>query len=75
MLEHWRSVVERDGLPVIRLLACDDEASDATNLSGCAKSRIPWPDGPWGAVFTFDVDADGLHLVLVALGLRHPPPS
>jgi len=55
-LTNWRGRVQRDGLPIDQLLACGTAGADATSLAGCAKTRIPWPDGPWGAVFSFDID-------------------
>ncbi len=74
-LTNWRGRVQRDGLPIDQLLACGTAGADATSLAGCAKTRIPWPDGPWGAVFSFDIDNHGPFLAVVARGLRHPPPT
>jgi hypothetical protein len=30
--------------------------TDGTDLGGCVKSRIPWPDGRWGVVLAGAVD-------------------
>jgi hypothetical protein len=43
---------------------------DGTDLGGCVKTRIPWPDGRWGIVM---YDRDGHpELRVLAFGERHP---
>jgi len=83
-LEHatpaGRDVVQRErvrleggGLPASELQACEPEARDGTRLGSCVKTYLPQPDGAWGMVFTGDIDANGLPmLVYVAFGVRHP---
>ena len=36
-----RALIERDGLPHERLIACEDEGRDGTSLGGCVKTGIP----------------------------------
>lgn len=73
----WRTAVERDGLLVASLLACRDDARDATSLAACAKTYVPAPAGPWGAVLALELPAGEQRaaLLVIAFGLRHPPPS
>ena len=53
-------------------MACE-EARDGTRLPGCVKTRLPQFDGPWGMVFTGDLDESGAPvLVCVGFGRRHP---
>ena len=68
-----RARMERDGLPVGELLACDPDARDGTRLAGCVKTYLPQPNGDWGMVFTGDTDERGTPVLLyVAFGVRHP---
>jgi hypothetical protein len=71
-----RALIERDGLPYSQLIACDEQGRDGTNLGGCVKTRVPWPDGDWGLVLTGRLD-DGGHVFLqvLAFGERHPTAS
>lgn len=73
-LAQLRREVDRDGgLPKSRLLRCQPEGRDGTRLSGCAKTRVPWPDGPWGIVFRAGEDPNRpFALYTVAYGERHP---
>ena len=51
-LRALRREIDRDGgLPKSRLKRCEREGRDGTRLPGCVKTRVPWPDGPWGIVF------------------------
>jgi hypothetical protein len=71
--ETERARIEREGIPVGELLACDAEARDGTRLGGCVKTYLPQPDGSWGMVFTGDTDEAGRPvLVYLAFGVRHP---
>ena len=72
--EETRTRLESDGQPVDALLACDSNATDGTNLSGCVKVYIPPPAGPWGLVYLIARDNTGcLYLDHLAFGQRHPP--
>jgi hypothetical protein len=33
------------GIPRDRLKRCQADARDATDLAGCVKTYVPWPDG------------------------------
>ena len=46
-----RDIEGNGGLPQSRLHACEAEGRDGTRLAGCVKTRVWWPDGPWGIVF------------------------
>ena len=68
-----RTELERDGIPASRLYRCGSEMTDGTDLGGCVKTRIPWPDGRWGIVMYGRVDRDGHpELRVLAFGERHP---
>lgn len=69
-----RREIDRDGgLPVLRLKRCEPEGRDGTQLAGCVKARVPWPDGPWGIVFRAGQDPDRpFALYTLAYGWRHP---
>jgi hypothetical protein len=69
-----RQEIDRDGgLPHSHLKACEPEGRDGTRLAGCAKTRIPWPDGPWGIVFGAGHDPKRpFALYTLAYGRRHP---
>lgn len=71
----WRRSVETHGLRTDRLLATQAGHGSRTDLPGCAKTRIPWPSGPWGAVFVLTHDTIGIRLSFLAFGGRHPEPS
>jgi len=77
--DRWRlRIQERNGLRHSELLACRAEDDHGVDLPRCVKTRIPDPlvddlrRSPWGAVLTLERDRDGLLLVFVAFGLRHP---
>lgn len=77
--DRWRLRIQQsEGLPHGELLACRAEDDHGVDLPRCVKTRIPEPlvddlrRSPWGAVLTVGRDEDGLLLVFVAFGLRHP---
>jgi hypothetical protein len=74
-LVAFRSEVERlGGLPKSRLKSCEDDAHDGTNLEGCVKTYVPWPDGRFGAVFVAVSHPERpLGLRAIAYGVRHHP--
>jgi hypothetical protein len=52
---------------------CHDEARDGTRLAGCVKTRVPWPDGPWGIVLVaVATENESVSLRAIAFGERHP---
>ena len=62
------------GIPKARLKACQAEGRDGTQLPGCIKTYIPWPDGRFGAVFVAVTHPDRpLGLRAIAFGVRHHP--
>lgn len=67
-----RRELERDGINRERLHPCESEHRDGTDLAGLVKSYLPAPIGPWGAVFAPGRDDEGVHLIVVAFGARHP---
>lgn len=68
-----RERLEKHGIKVEELLACEAEARDGTRLGGCVKTYLPRPDGDWGIAFTGDIDTRGRPaLVCLAFGVRHP---
>lgn len=81
--------LERDGVAVGELRACEAEGRDATRLAGCVKAYLPAPAGPWGVVVTGDREPAGPPvLVLLVFGVpsaqslaperlpgRPPPPA
>jgi hypothetical protein len=70
-----RADVERlGGLPSSRLLACEAEPRDGTQLGGCVKTYAPWPGGRFGAVFVAVSHPERpLTLRAIAFGVRHHP--
>ena len=67
-----RAELERDGIPSGRLYRCGSEMTGGTDLGGCVKTRIPWPDGRWGVVLAGGVDDGRAYLQVLAFGERHP---
>ena len=68
-----RAQLERDGLSARRLYRCESEMYDGTDLGGCGKTRLPWPDGRWGLVLGGRLDEDrSPYLQALAVGERHP---
>jgi hypothetical protein len=68
-----RHEIERDGVPFSHLCRCKTgPADDGTDLTSCAKMRVPWPDGPFGFVLVGDIINAKPYLVVVATGERHP---
>jgi hypothetical protein len=72
-----RAEVEKlGGLPHSRLKGCEDDARDGTNLAGCVKTYVPWPDGRFGAVFVAISEPErSVGLRAIAFGVRHQPPD
>jgi hypothetical protein len=68
-----RNSYRREGCPVASLLACDEEALDATQLPGCVKVYLPPPAGQFGMVFAIERKAGRLLLAYLAFGVRHHP--
>jgi hypothetical protein len=73
-LAQLRREIDRDGgLPKSRLKRCQAEGRDGTRLPRCVKTRVPWPDGPWGIVFRAVAHpARPFGLRSIAYGHRHP---
>ncbi len=73
-LQGLRTEVNRSGgISQERLKRCLGEARDGTDLTGCVKTYVPWPDGPWGIVFRVGEDSKRpLALYTIAYGRRHP---
>lgn len=68
-----RKEFEKAGVPVERLLACEEEGPNGTALVNCLKIRVPHPDGKFGMVFRIERREGKLLLVHVAFGVRHHP--
>ncbi|HEX6457134.1 MAG TPA: hypothetical protein VF009_11525 [Solirubrobacterales bacterium] len=68
-----RREFEGAGVPVERLLACDEAGSDGTELRHCVKLRLPPPNGKFGMVFRVEQQKGRLVLVFAAFGTRHHP--
>jgi len=68
-----RREFEGEGIPVGRLLACDEEGPDGTELRHCVKLRLPPPNGKFGMVFRIDQQKGRSVLVFAAFGIRHHP--
>lgn len=68
-----RGQLERDGIAAALLSPCHSEHRDGTQLEGLVKLYVPIPSGPdWGFVLEGARDSQGLHLLVVAFGQRHP---
>ena len=68
-----RDVHRSGGISRNHLKRCQAHARDGTNLAGCVKTYVPWPDGPWGIVFRAGEDARRpFALYMIAYGHRHP---
>ena len=72
-LDWLRIETERlGGLPHSRLKACEAEGTDGTNLDGCVKTYVPWPDGRFGCVMVAVSHPERpLGLRVIAFGVRH----
>ncbi len=68
-----RSAYERHGCPVDDLLACQEQATDGTDLPSCAKVYLPAPVGKFGMVLAIKRQEGRLVLVYLAFGMRHHP--
>jgi hypothetical protein len=61
------------GIPRDRLKRCQAEGRDGTDLAGCVKTYVPWPDGPWGIVFRAGEGPNrSFAIYTIAYGRRHP---
>jgi hypothetical protein len=74
-LREFRKELRREGgIPKSRLRACQAEGRDGTNLGGCVKTYVPWPDGRFGAVFVVVTHPNRpMALRAFAFGVRHHP--
>lgn len=75
--ERERTGLERDGVSITQLEACDELGQDGTRLRGLAKvyvpiSAAPPSQRPFAFVFGPGRDQRGPYLALVAFGERHP---
>jgi hypothetical protein len=75
--ERERAGLERDGVRVSELKACDQLGQDGTRLGGLAKvyvpiSAAPPSQRPFAFVFGPGRDERGPYLALLAYGERHP---
>lgn len=68
-----RKEFEAAGVPVERLLACDEEGAEGTALRHCVKLRLPPPDGKFGMVFRIELQDGKPVLAFAAFGVRHHP--
>jgi hypothetical protein len=78
--ERERRRLERDGLSLRELIACDPAGPDGTRLPGLFKvyvpiSAEPASRRPFGFVFSPGIEDGRLYLALVAYGERHPRPG
>jgi hypothetical protein len=64
---------ERDGVPLDRLRACQDEHCAGTSLPGCLKVYLPDWDGDWRMIFQIATDEAGPLLSYLACGVGHQP--
>lgn len=67
-----RERLEHDGIESSLLSPCRGEARDGTDLAGLVKLYLPIPYGEWGLVLEAAKDTQGLYLLVVAFGDRHP---
>jgi hypothetical protein len=69
-----REVENLGGLPRERLMACEPEGRDRTQLGGCVKTYVPWPAGRFGAVLVAVSHPERrVGLRVIAFGVRHQP--
>ncbi len=78
--ERERRRLERDGLSLTQLIACDPAGPGGTRLSGLFKVYVPISDEPasqrpFGFIFSPGVENGRPYLALVAFGERHPRPG
>jgi hypothetical protein len=72
--EFGGEITRLGGLPRERLLACEAEGRDDTQLPGCVKTYIPWPAGRFGAVMVAVSHPERpVGLRVIAFGVRHHP--
>ncbi len=74
-LHRLHAQTQRDGgIPRGHLKRCHGEARDGTDLEGCVKTYVEWPNGPWGIVFRAGDDPRRpFALYTLAYGRRHHP--
>ena len=70
--DRARRELERNGIAVSHLLRCQSEGRDGTQLAGCVKTRVPWPDGRWGMVLVPAATQGPPTLRVLAFGERRP---
>jgi hypothetical protein len=78
--ERERARLEKEGLELGQLRACEDEAEDRTRLEGLFKVYVPIGDGPpserpFAFVLSPARHAQSVYLRLMAFGERHPHPG
>jgi hypothetical protein len=72
-LRHAHDRFEREGVPVDRLPACQDEHRTGTSLPGCLKVYLPDSDGDWRMIFQIATDEAGPLLSYLGCGVGHQP--
>jgi hypothetical protein len=75
--ERERGRLERDGIELTALSACEPLGASGTRLARLVKTYVPITAGPaserpFGFVFSPERDQEGPYLELVAFGERHP---
>ena len=80
LAQSTRIRLERSGLALDDVRACDAEGSDGTKLPGCVKLYLPWLDAPpsqrpFAFVLRLRQRGDELVWNFVAFGPRHPRPG
>jgi hypothetical protein len=74
LAEFGREIDRLGGLPRGRLMACEPEGRDGTQLGGCVKTYVPWPAGRFGAVMVAVSNPERpIGLRVIAFGVRHQP--
>jgi hypothetical protein len=78
--ERERGALERDGIELSSLLACEAEGAEGTRLERVVKAYVPLgerppSERPFGFVFSPAMGREGPYLELVAFGERHPTRS
>lgn len=74
LAELGRDIDRLGGLPRERLMACEPEGRDGSQLGGCVKTYVPWPTGRFGAVMVAVSDPErAIGLRVMAFGVRHQP--
>lgn len=75
-LEGFRKELRlKGGISKDRLKTCLKEGPEGTDLDGCVKTYVPWPEGRFGAVLIAVAHPKRpLALRVIAFGVRHHPP-